>query len=464
MALPGHPSPVKTSPRRTWAGVVAAAVVLAGLGYIVERNHRGSIPLYQLSTATLGPTPSSWPEDHRSMVNNDSFQVATYSHGPHYLTELPSLANSDSPVVNNLLYVTGGLGSSGHPGYLWALNPRNGKLIWSETLANAVFSEPIVAHNRVFVSEGNAVFSGTSSSPSTTVGSKRGTGPSGVYAYNANTGAALWNFATDYAVQAPVTVLHGRVYAATGGRHLYVLSAKTGQLQWRARIDVYVSRSSPRIIGPRIYFGGAGPLQVVALSAKSHHIVWKRPIPRATGGVDDTPLVYSHGILYTASLAGKTGIIRTNPHHFAKIYAISAKTGKILWNRTLAEGKNPPYKETGTPMLHDGRVFVGNALNGSFTALKAKTGAVLWSDNLHTPVTRPAVFVDGRVLVLTSHGVLYSLSPKTGAVLKQTRVATWVNAYGPVLINQTVFVTGNTDKHGYLAAIPLKMVLGKTTP
>jgi heme/copper-type cytochrome/quinol oxidase subunit 1 len=69
--------------------------------------------------------------------------------------------------------------------------------------------------------------------------------------------------------------------------------------------------------------------------------------------------------------------------------------------------------------------------------------------------------VDGHILALNQHGVLYSLSAKTGAVDKRTRIANWVNAYGPVLINHILLLTGNAAHSGYLAAIPLKSAIGR---
>ncbi len=459
MAIPGRQLPSKTSHRRTWASIVAALVALSGLGYLLIRSQGPAVGVYETATGPIGRTPTAWPQDHRSMVNNDSFIVPTGYQGPNYLVQLPSLANSDAPVVNNVMYVAGGLGSAGHPGSLWAIDPENGHVLWTDTISNSTFSEPIVAHNRVFICEGNAKFASFNASPATTPGTKRGTGPSGLFAYNATNGQLLWHYSTAFADQAPVTVANGHVFLATGGRHLDVLDAKTGHLLWRIAIGIYVSRSSPRLIGHRIFLGGAGPLKVVAINRISRRIIWKTLIPKATGGVDDTPLVFDHGMLFTAALTGRPGISRFNPRHFAKIFGLSAKTGKIVWSHTLAKGANPPFKETGTPMLHGNRLYVGNALNGNFVALSAKTGRLLWQDNLHEPVTRPPVWLDGHVLAINSHGMLYSISAKTGAVVKRTKIAPWVNAYGPVVINHTVFATGNAANSGYLAALPLKTVL-----
>ncbi len=460
MAIPGRQLPGRTLHRRTWASIAAALLALSGFGYLLLRGQGPAVSVYELATGPVGQTPTAWPQDHRSTVNNDSFIVSAPRRGPNYLVQLPSLANSDAPVVNNITYVAGGLGSAGHPGSLWAIDPQNGHVLWTDTIPNSTFSEPIVAHNRVFICEGNAKFSSLTSFPATTPGIKRGTGPSGLFAYNATTGQLLWHYPTAYADQAPVTVAGGRVFLATGGRHLDVLDAKTGHLLWRVHTGVYVSRSSPRLVGHRIFLGGAGPLQVVAINRLSHHVIWKSPIPKATGGVDDTPLVFDHGMLFTAALVGHPGISRFSPRHFAKIFGLSAKTGKIVWSHTLAQGANPPFKETGTPMLHGNRLYAGNALNGNFEALSAQTGRLLWEDNLREPVTRPPVWIDGHVLALNAHGMLYSLSAKTGAIIKQTKIAPWLNAYGPVVINGTVFATGNAAKSGFLAALPLKSVLG----
>lgn len=486
MAIRRAPEPERHR-SRFYVGLAAFTAVLAAftLARNVRRHFVGAVTLYQVSSAPIGPNPQSWPVDHRTPANDDRFQAPTTDPGPNYLVRLPALANSDPVLVRGTLYVTGGVGRAG---YLWALDPRTGRVRWTASLPNATYAEPIVAGGRVFVAEGNAAFPERawaflaflqpSWDPATTPGTVRGTGPSGLYAFNAETGAVLWRFATRYAAQAPPTVAHGRVYLATGGRHLDVIAAETGRLLWRRPIPVYVSRSSPRLVGGAIDFGGAGPLAVLSIGQETHRLRWVTPIPYATGGVDDTPLAVAGGILYTASLGAppKTqpglGGNPTNSGapwppspsapHVAALWALSARSGRILWSHRLAVGTNPPYKETGTPMVHGARIFAGNALNGRFVALSRTTGTLMWSTWLNAPVTRPPVWVDHTILAITDRGTLYRLSAATGQVLARRSLGPFVNAYGPVVVDHTAFVTVNQPQGGYLAAVPLNSLWVRT--
>lgn len=488
MAIRRAPEPERHR-SRFYVGLAAftAAMAVVALERSVRHHFIGAVTLYQLSSAPIGPNPQRWPGDHRAATNNDAFQAPTQDAGPNYLVHLPGLANSDPVLVRGTLYVSG---SAGGTGDVWAIDPRSGRIRWTASLPNSTFSEPIVSGGRVFVGEGNAVFPGDPSTPATTPGTVRGTGPSALYALSAQTGALLWRFPTRYADQAPPTVAAGRVYLATGGRHLDVLDARTGRLIWRVGIPVYVSRSSPRLVDGAIDFGGAGPLEVLSVARNTHRIRWVRPIPQATGGVDDTPLAVSGGVLYTASLTAlPSGFKPANPNraapaslpdrlfgalrrlieppapdHTARIWALAARTGTILWSHPLADGPNPPYKETGTPMVHGQRLFTGNALNGRLVALDRTTGRLIWSTWLNAPVTRPPVWVNHTILVVTARGTLYRLSAGSGTVLARRPLGPFVNAYGPVIVDHTVLVTVNQSNGGFLAAIPLKTLSPRTAP
>jgi outer membrane protein assembly factor BamB len=364
------------------------------------------------------------------------------------------LLNSDTPVVDGRLFVVGGDGDApgkdSAPGFLYVLNAKTGHLLWSQKTPNSIYAEPIISDGRVLVGEGNALFGDTEGIPSLQVGTVRGVGPSGVYAFSVQTGWPLFIFNTPGADQAPATIYQGRVYIASGSRYLYVLDLKTGQFLWDVNMGHYDSRSSPRIIGGLAIMGGAGPLGVVAVNIKTHGIAWQRPLSGAIGGVDDTTLAVSGDRLIGAAvLEPNSG--QNNQSFRAVVFALNVANGHILWLRQVAEGRLPAFKETGTPVISHGVVYVGNALNGEVRALSLATGRVLWSIDAGAPVTRPPVVRDGRVLWVSQRGEMQEATV-AGRLVYHKSLGPFVTTYGPVVVGNTVYVTANTPKYGVLMA------------
>jgi outer membrane protein assembly factor BamB len=208
------------------------------------------IQVFSGQLTALGPTPAVWSTDHENISNNanNSQAVTAGTSGPDYVVRFPYKISSDSPVVNNILYLTSGnISGRSHPaaGTLWAINPSSGHILWQQGLPNSAFAEPIISHGRVYVGVGNIIFPHSPGQPHTT----RGTGTSGIWVFSARTGLALWHYETSGSDQPPVTVSHGVAYLASGNRKLYALNAGTGQHLWSASLHSYVSRSGPRIVG-----------------------------------------------------------------------------------------------------------------------------------------------------------------------------------------------------------------------
>ncbi len=418
------------------------------------------------STESPGLAPTAWPIDHNSQTNNPIFGTQSGRDGPNYLVRLPALVNSAPVYVNNFVYVAGGYvdgpRNAAHPGFVWALDPTTGELKWSVETPNSVFAQPIVAGNLLLIGIGNAAFSHPTQSPATTPGAVRGVGPSGLYAFDASNGHLVWMFATTGADQAPPTVVGNTVYLASGDRHLYALRLTTGKELWATDIGHYVSRSSPRIMGNFAYMGGAGPLGVVAVNLRKHRVAWQRLIPGALEGVDDTPLAVTAGRLVTAALTGPKGIAPTSKRHQARLFALNPRNGRIVWAKTLATGRAPTFKSTGTPAVRGGTVYAGNAINGRLTALSLRTGKILWSVAVGAPVTRPPAVLGRDIEALTKSGDLVAVS-RRGRILARRQLADWVNAYGPVVYNNSVAVAGNTPLNGYAGMVPLLTGSGRKT-
>lgn len=436
--------------------VVFLGTLIVGCG--VSTSAAAHLRLFVGTHAAIGPTPSTWPTDHRLLSNNSTAVAASFAGpGPHYVVQFPYKVSSDTPVVNGLAYLTSGdVSGTSHPaaGTLWAVDPASGRVIWRRTLPNTAFAEPIVADGRVYVGVGNILFPRSPSPTSRHL--TRGTGVSGVWAFSARSGELLWHMRTDGADQAPVTVSHGVVYLASGDRYFYALNAATGAMLWKVPLHAYVSRSGPRIIGSMAFVGGADPGSVVAINLLSHRVAWRTLIPNAQAGVDDTPLAYAHGILLTAAITVRHDQVlpSTSLHHHADLFALSAATGHILWHRQLARGTMPNLKATGTPLIAGSTAYVGNAINGAVTAVALTNGHVLWRFTADSPVKKPPVLAQGRLYFVSLHGTLYALST-AGRLLARQSLGPVANVRGPVLINRTLLVVLNTVSHGYLWAEPV---------
>ena len=75
-----------------------------------------------------------------------------------------------------------------------------------------------------------------------------------VYALNANTGAKVWNYATDGIIISSPTIANGIVYIGSRDHNVYALDAATGKEVWSYTTGNLVD-SSPTIANGIVYIG-----------------------------------------------------------------------------------------------------------------------------------------------------------------------------------------------------------------
>jgi polyvinyl alcohol dehydrogenase (cytochrome) len=176
--------------------------------------------------------------------------------------------------------------------------------------------------------------------------------PDGPTPRNAGKLAIKWTFETHGDVSATPAVTKGAVYFPDWGGYLNKVSASSGALIWQRKLSTYgynddeanVSRTTPAVVGDVLYLGDQG------------------------GG--------------------------TNTPHAGRVLAVNAKTGDLLWSTVI--NSNPFSIITQSPVVSDGVVYVGAAsaeenaaafipgyvccsFRGSFSALDATTGQILWT-------------------------------------------------------------------------------------
>ena len=138
--------------------------------------------------------------------------------------------------------------------------------------------------------------------------------------------------------------------------------------------DASSAWAQPSVAGGVVYVGSQNGT-VYALSANAGCVIWTFS---AAGGVR-TAVTVGDGVVYFGDTA-------------ANAYALDARTGARRWTRSV--DSHQLARITGTPTLHDGRLYVPTSsyeesqgadpqyacctFRGSITALDAKTGAVIW--------------------------------------------------------------------------------------
>ena len=119
-----------------------------------------------------------------------------------------------------------------------------------------------------------------------------------------------------------------------------------------------------------------------------------------TGGAVKGALAYSSGTVFFGSY----------DHH---VYAVNAKTGKLVWKASAQERLGPQGTFYSTPAVAYGRVYIGST-DGKVYSYGATTGKLRWSHGHRQLRLRVAGRLAGRVLIGSHDKHFYALDAATG--------------------------------------------------
>ncbi|HUI75862.1 MAG TPA: PQQ-binding-like beta-propeller repeat protein [Candidatus Acidoferrum sp.] len=202
-----------------------------------------------------------------------------------------------------------------------------------------------------------------------------GSGDGNVYAADAQTGLLLWKFLTKDVVHASPAVANNTVYIGSWDSYLYALDEDSGQQKWAFKTgeDLTIHnqvgfQSSPAVVDGTVYVG-CRDAHVYAVDAVTGRKKWDYPTSKSW--VVGTPAVHD-GMVYVGTsdsarfmaLDAKTGRLRFNfdakaymfssaaiagdlvyvGDHNGKLYALDAKTLKLVWEFQTEGSKKDPFK------------------------------------------------------------------------------------------------------------------------
>jgi outer membrane protein assembly factor BamB len=222
---------------------------------------------------------------------------------------------------------------------VYALNADSGDFIWKSATAGPPFGSPAVAFGLVYVVAGN------------------------VYAFDANTGALVWQ-SQDSNCQYSPTLVNGTVYVVCDSNVVYALNAETGTPFWQYSTKGRIN-ASPSVDNGMLYVN-SGDGNLYALNADTGVVNWQRQL-----GASLAPPTTLSG--YAGGQAVANGVLYLGVrNHF---YALNASTGASMWTDGLMLG---PYAPGLTPAVANGIVYVPAPEYGFVYALEAGTGTTLW--------------------------------------------------------------------------------------
>ena len=142
---------------------------------------------------------------------------------------------------------------------------------------------------------------------------------------------------------------------------------------WVFATGVPNGHEAPPLVNNGVMFVPTPGNQVIAVDAKSGHMLWRyrRPIPEDA--------VTLHPTTRGVALYGDKVFLAANE---AVLVALDARTGKEVWTADVAENQNGYYMSL-APLVAEGRVMIGTSggelgIRGFIAAYDAETGRRIW--------------------------------------------------------------------------------------
>ena len=262
---------------------------------------------------------------------------------------------------------------------------------------------------------------------------------------DAATGAVGWKRDTASPIHGAPIVNHGRMFVVSTDNELLTYDTATGAPGWTFQALVEPARllasPSPVVSGNTVVAAFASG-EVVALSTANGNDLWNNTLSRASRttalseirDIAGRPVIHQ-GDVYAAS-------------HGGIFAATDLRTGQARWSLPIASIDTP---------WPAGDVVYLISQAGEVICASRESGQVYWIKDLNAGIKKSKeralfsgpVLASDRLVVVSSDGRAIALNPKTGEVLKTIKIGSPVLT-SPVAANGMIYVV--TDK-GELVAI-----------
>ncbi|MFT3896174.1 MAG: outer membrane protein assembly factor BamB [Thermomonas sp.] len=229
----------------------------------------------------------------------------------------------------------------------------------------------------------------------------------GVRAFDLQTGATVWTYASKLPLSGGPGVGDGIVAVGSLEGDVIALDASTGAEKWKAKVDNEVIAAPAIGQGVVLVHGNDGRVTAFDENTGERRWFWNRDAPLLSVRGNDSPLL-APGLAFVGNDDGT-------------LSALSLTDGRPLWDQTVAEasGRNDLERMAdvdGTPAL-DGITLYASSYKGETVSIDGPSGRVQWSAQSGGP-GRVGVGSD-RVVVADANGTVWALDKSTGGVMWQ---------------------------------------------
>jgi outer membrane protein assembly factor BamB len=408
-------------------------------------------------SAPQGPRQLPWLQYRSDAEKTGANGTAAHlAQGWHRSIDGP--VRSSASVAGNLVLI-----GAHETGAFSALDLQSGVPRWTARLPNWVHQEA--------VSDGRTVIIGFGS----VFGSVFGREPSGVAAYDLETGAHRWTKFDEGSVMTSPVISDSAVLYVTAAGTLRKRSIRSGALLGQLALPGGVIMGPPAISGDTMVIAlevdGVCAVEVSTLKR-----IWCRTFPgllmmghsgptmtQGTAIVSGTVILpgMSMAEFSGASLAQKWHLIRTLFYPMGepggqRFLAINLRDGRTRWASRLIVGSIVPTgHNSGTAAIHDsiGVVVMPNA--DSVVAFRVATGATLWQSAAHDS-RGPPLITNDEVVVAGRDGIIETRDLRSGALKCRLHRNVGYDRAGPTLAGNAVIFA---NLNGEVEAMPITDLL-----
>jgi len=251
----------------------------------------------------------------------------------------------------------------------------------------------------------------------------------------------------DAAIGGGLAVDNGVLYATTGEGAVAALDTATGNQLWRKDFTAPM-RAAPRVNGDKLIIVTMDS-QAYALSAKTGEILWDHR------GINETAGIMN---IVSPTIAGESVLV---PYASGELFALAMDSGRELWSETLLKNKNTEaygvFAGIGGDPVVDGEVAFATSNNGITAAISTVGGQRIWQQQIGS-LNSPWLAGDD-LFVLSTDNTLINMVKYSGKIRWLTKLATYENPdlkllpiswLGPILVNGKLLVVGS---HGEMVLV-----------
>ena len=337
---------------------------------------------------------SPWAKFHGNAQNTGLTQNA--------IASTDWVATIGSPVITTpAVGLDGTIYFGANNGYVYALNPLTGTVIWQVKTAGRVAASPVISGKGILY-----------------IGST----DSYMYAINISNGVILWKYKTGAPITATGAVgADGNLYFGSTDTYVYALSQATGSVTWAVKTKGPIE-SSPNLSTDGTLYVGSNDFHLYAINTVTATINWSF----ATGGAVESSPAIANGMVYFGS----------EDNNF---YALDALNGILVWFQPTG------WSVFSSPCVDgSGNVYVGSE-DANLYGFNGSTGAVLWAYTTGDVIdSSPALDGSGNVYIGSDDGKIYQISTSTGILSYSFTQGSELQA-APVVVGASTVLIGTGD-------------------